>query len=196
MTTESRTEYISAADTAKLVRKALTAAFPGDKFSVRTSTYAGGASIRVRWTDGPRRAEVEPIANVYAGGRFDGMIDLAYSVQHYLKPDGTVMIASNPGTTDSGGSNPPTDNRDLAPVMPDDVRIVNFGADYIFCERDISDRDAKAADAEAWLREHCVIEDGDTWGARFGNRYVADLAQSMVHDQAIGEAWAETFTRI
>jgi hypothetical protein len=43
-----RDQYVSAAQTAKLVRVALKQAFPATKFSVRTSTYAGGASVRVR----------------------------------------------------------------------------------------------------------------------------------------------------
>ena len=43
--------YISLADTAKLVRAALAANFPGTKFYVRSDSYSGGASIDV-WYDG------------------------------------------------------------------------------------------------------------------------------------------------
>ncbi len=68
--------YISAADTSKLIRKALKAAFPGAKFSVRTSTYSGGASAQVTYTDGPALEDVNAIAKPFAGGSFDGMIDL------------------------------------------------------------------------------------------------------------------------
>jgi hypothetical protein len=68
--------YISCADTAKLVREALKKAFPGVKFSVRSSTYSGGASIRVKWTDGPETKKVECVAGAFAGADFDGMIDL------------------------------------------------------------------------------------------------------------------------
>lgn len=68
--------YISAADTSKLIRKALKAAFPGTKFSVRTSTYSGGASARVTYTDGPAYEDVNRVAGAFAGGSFDGMIDL------------------------------------------------------------------------------------------------------------------------
>lgn len=67
--------YVSPADTAKYLRAALKAAFPGVKFSVRTSTYSGGASIRVGWTDGPMAAEVDKTAQRYAGATFDGMTD-------------------------------------------------------------------------------------------------------------------------
>lgn len=68
--------YISATDTAKMLRRALKSEFPGVKFSVRTSKYAGGASIDIRWTDGPTEAQVKRIADLYQGATFDGMRDL------------------------------------------------------------------------------------------------------------------------
>ena len=69
-------EYLSCAETAKLLRGALKEALPDVQFSVRSHTYSGGASIRVRWTDGPNQAQVDSIAKHYAGATFDGMIDL------------------------------------------------------------------------------------------------------------------------
>lgn len=70
------TKYISCADTAKLVRQALKESVPDVKFSVRSSVYSGGASITVRWTDGPNTTQVEAIAGVFSGAYFDGMQDL------------------------------------------------------------------------------------------------------------------------
>ena len=52
-------EYISVAATAKLVRHALKREFPGVKFSVRSTSYSGGSSVRVGWTDGPQAAAVD-----------------------------------------------------------------------------------------------------------------------------------------
>jgi len=52
-TPRRETVYVSVAETAKLVRAALKAAFPGITFSVRSKSYSMGASISVRWTDGP-----------------------------------------------------------------------------------------------------------------------------------------------
>ena len=72
----------SLAETAKLVRAALKDAFPGVKFSVRGKSYAGGASIDVRWTDGPTSAEVERVAKRYEGADFDGMVDLKSYITH------------------------------------------------------------------------------------------------------------------
>lgn len=73
---QRETKYLSCAETAKLVRAALKEAFPGVKFSVRSSVYSGGASISVRWTNGPRAKPVEKVIERFAGADFDGMQDL------------------------------------------------------------------------------------------------------------------------
>lgn len=69
------TKYQSCAETAKILRQALKEAFPGVKFSVRSHTYSMGASIRVRWANGPTRKQVQEITNVFEGATFDGMTD-------------------------------------------------------------------------------------------------------------------------
>lgn len=127
-------EYISCADTAKLVRAALKKAFPGIKFSVRSDVYAGGASIRVRWTDGPSQSAVKAVAGCYAGGGFDGMIDMAYSTTAWLLPDGSATFAASPGTTGSMGVHSPYDH--AAPA--EGARRVRFGADFVFCDKEYS----------------------------------------------------------
>jgi hypothetical protein len=70
------TRYIPVAETAKMVRAALKEAFPGRRFSVRSSSYSGGASIRVTWVDGPSQKAVEAVAKRFEGSTFDPMIDL------------------------------------------------------------------------------------------------------------------------
>lgn len=102
------TDYISAVDTAKLLRKHLKARFPGTTFSVRTRKYAGGASIDVRYEDGPPFSEVEPVAKMYAGATFDGMRDLKEYHSRFL----------------AGEDGQP--------------REVHFGADFVFVNRDYS----------------------------------------------------------
>lgn len=79
-------KYLSCAETAKLLRQALKESFPGVKFSVRSSTYAGGASIRVGWTDGPTAKMVETVSGKFSGAYFDGMID--YKGYKYHELDG------------------------------------------------------------------------------------------------------------
>jgi hypothetical protein len=86
-------EYLSCADTAKLVRKALKSSFPGVRFSVRSKTYAGGASINVGWLDGPTTKEVDAITDLYTGATFDGMIDLkSYHDTILQGPDGPRRV--------------------------------------------------------------------------------------------------------
>lgn len=100
--------YLSVADTAKLVRKALKADFPGVKFSVRSSSYSGGASIDVRWTDGPTEKSVRgKTLWLYTGGSFDGMTD---SMSYH---DSMVMTDDGP-------------------------QVVHFGADFVHGSREIS----------------------------------------------------------
>lgn len=76
------TKYLTCAETAKVVRAELKAAFPGVKMSVRSSVYAGGASI---WVTVPSWFPVEPVEKVareYEGAWFDGMTDC----KKYLGP--------------------------------------------------------------------------------------------------------------
>ena len=77
-------KYINVVETAKLLRQALREALPGVKFGVRSSSYSGGASINVTWTDGPNTQQVEAVTNTFKGGYFDGMIDYKGSVYHKL----------------------------------------------------------------------------------------------------------------
>lgn len=61
------TVYVSVTDTAKLVRAALKENFPGTRFSVRTSKYAGGASLDVQWTGGPTTPKVDAVVSGFEG---------------------------------------------------------------------------------------------------------------------------------
>lgn len=109
MNTQER-KSLTCAETAKLLRAELKTAFPGIKFSVKSSTYSGGASIRVGWTDGAFTSEVEKVTKKYEGATFDGTIDL----KEY-KAD--TLMAFN-------GSDMPV--------------LVSFGSDYVFTDRELS----------------------------------------------------------
>jgi hypothetical protein len=82
----SNREYLSCADTAKLIRAALKESFPGVKFSVRSSVYAGGASININYVDGPTSDQVNAVAGMFEGSYFDGMQD--YKGLNYGSLDG------------------------------------------------------------------------------------------------------------
>ncbi len=70
--------YLDTAAASKLIRHMLKAAFPAVKFSVRSSRYAGGSSISIRWQDGPSQARVDAMVSPLEGKGFDGMQDLSY----------------------------------------------------------------------------------------------------------------------
>lgn len=88
------TRYLSCADTAKLVRKAVKESFPATKFSVTSKTYSGGASIDVRWTDGPTTKQVDKIVKRFEGAYFDGMIDYKGAVYAQLNGE-NVRFGAN-----------------------------------------------------------------------------------------------------
>lgn len=77
-------KYLTCAETAQLVRAALKEAFPGVKFSVRSSTYSGGASINIGWTDGPNDSQVSAVTEKFSGSYFDGSIDYKGNVYHMI----------------------------------------------------------------------------------------------------------------
>ncbi len=124
--------HITRADVAKLIRTALGQKFPGVKFSVRSETYSGGGAIRIEWIDGPTAAQVEAIVDRYETKGFDGMIDLAYSRDIWLMPDGSAHHAHTEGTEGSLGTVPETIHS--APG-PDAVLVTNMSDSYVTCSR-------------------------------------------------------------
>ena len=136
-------KYIGLVDTAKLIRVQLKKNFPGIKFSVRSSSFANGSSVDISWTDGPTESAVDSITGVFAYGCFDAMIDMSYSVDSWLLPDGSAMVAKSPGSTGSMGVEPAFEN-----PQPEGAERVSFGAKFVMVQRTISD----AADMETALR--------------------------------------------
>lgn len=153
----STLEYVGVAEQATLIRKALAKAFPGTKFYVRSKSYSGGASIDV-WYDGvdhderiphpggwvgatvpkpkpgaPSQAAVEAIARAYAGGDFDGMIDLAYSIDRFLDADGNIVGGRSLGTEGSRGMHPAWNVEPIAPA----ARRVSFAGKYVFVNNEL-----------------------------------------------------------
>ena len=68
-------KFISVTETAKIIRGELKTAFSKTKFSVRSSSYSGGASICVSWSDGPAESKVSAIVKQFEGSSFDGYTD-------------------------------------------------------------------------------------------------------------------------
>jgi hypothetical protein len=174
MVREVQKEYLSCAVTAKLVRGALKRAFPGVKFSVRSHVYSGGASIDVRYTDGPTKAAVEAITSQFAGGGFDGMIDMAFHYNHWLLPDGSAVIYSSPGTSGSMGVYSPIEPQ---PSPESGARLVSFGANYIFVERDLSTgaQEVILAGLKRVNRQLAEATLADPWSEDYADVYIPSV---------------------
>ena len=187
----NETRYLTVVETAKLVRLELAKHFPKQKFSVGSESYSGGASIDIFWTDGVRAKEVEPIAKRFKGADFDGMIDMAIHNKSWLLPDGSAELASSPGTEGSLGTIP----RFVSKAPHPNAELVRFGADHVFCNRSISNFEAKEVEALALIRKRCRCE-GNPPNDRFGNDWVTNLARQMVWDKGEDESMTAAFERV
>lgn len=173
----------SCAETAQVLRAELARRCPGVKFSIRSRTYSGGASIDVDYTDGPPAAQVKTICSRLEGSGFDGMIDLKYYVYHWMTPDGAICFADSPGTEGSRGVFPGYDH----PAPSPDARRVHFGADSIHCHRRISPalaaRIADQVEHDTGTRPESVAYDN---GVSFGQIHT----YSPESEHAARAAWA------
>lgn len=79
--------YIDVVETAKMLRAALKAEFPGTKFSVRSERFAGGTAININWTDGPTSDAVDAVGKRYQGATFNGMDDSTTYHSHLITTD-------------------------------------------------------------------------------------------------------------
>jgi len=143
--------YVGAADTARLIRSALKLAFPGVPFSVRSTSYSGGSSVWVKWTDGPSKGHVDDALSGFAGHDFDGSIDMSFSHSCYMTRTGTVGYAGTSGTAGSMGSVPAVKND-----VPYGATIVHF-MPYIFTDRALTGTLPDFGDYWAWK----AINDAD-----------------------------------
>ena len=130
--TAPATRWIDTADVAKLIRKHLKKEFPGVKFSVRSSRYAGGSSIDIRWTDGPTANAVDAITAPFSGARFDGMIDLQYGARTWYCPEHGARTGETYGH--GMGDDGPALSR-----CCHRAELVKMGADYVHTQRTMSE---------------------------------------------------------
>jgi hypothetical protein len=174
-------EYLSCAETAKLVRAALHKKFPGVKFSVRSSVYSMGASIDIDWVLGPTTKEVDAIGKQYASASFDGMIDMEVHWQHWLLPDGSAVLRKGPGSKGSLGY--------IAAVeetpMPEGARPVSFGAHYVQSQR----RYAEKGQDEMVLRRQVANDMCALQHVEYLNDWTAHLYGDGDTEQVDQHAW-------
>ena len=189
MVTVAQARYLTVTETAALIRATLKKQFPVIKFSIRSKSHSGGASIDISWTDGARTKEVNSFVKGFEGASFDGMNDLKSNQDCWLLPDGSAQLAYRPESY--GGSTPGF----VSDAPHPDAELVSFGANFVFCNRHISDFEKREVEALAYIRQHCHCE-GEPPSDRFGNDWVDSLARRMVHDFAEGETTEQTFNRV
>lgn len=189
MITAAKPRYLTVSETAKLIRIQLKKQFPNTKFSVRSSSYSGGASIRISWIDGQTQKTVERYVRGFEGSSFDGMNDLKSYQDCWLLPDGSAVLAERPESY--GGSIPGY----VSDAPHPNAELVSFGADFVFCNREISDYDTRHQAALDYIRTHCHCE-GNPPSDRFGNEWVDSLASRMARLFEVGESIDDTFKRV
>jgi hypothetical protein len=109
---------------AKGIRVELKQAFPGIKFSVRTSYYSMGDSIHIAWDFGPKTDEVKHIVNKYQEGSFDGMTDsYTHDDQLIACTDGKLRILG--GTKYVQTLRGYQTHEKLEPLGPEFIRLLN-----------------------------------------------------------------------
>lgn len=175
--------YLLPKDVATLVRDRLKREFPSVKFMVRTSTYSGGSSVNVFWTDGPTQSEVDAVIGCYSFSRFDGMIDMQHSKTNWLTPEGEICLAYDRGTEGNKGCHPEEIGEDPRPGWV----MVRGGTDYVSTHRDMSDdysyQLAYLTGREVFGEDFCVpldsrgmvedfyVSDRDEWFFTLMHRY-------------------------
>jgi hypothetical protein len=119
-------KFLTCAETAKLVRAELKKQLPDFKFSVKSSNYAGGASVGVTWENGLPQSAVEKAVEKFSGAGFDGMVDLKFYKYHWLLADGSVQVGHS-------------EYENIETEKPKGAIAVQFGADYIICNRHLTE---------------------------------------------------------
>ena len=127
-----------AAQVAQLIRKELKQAFPQIKFSVTSSTYSMGDSVRINYLNGVPTKEVEKITDKYQDGHFDGMIDLyEYAPNPENLPRAKYVFV----------------NREISPEIKQEVKehIANmYGLENINDEKEWHEKFGMWSDMKVW----------------------------------------------
>jgi hypothetical protein len=92
-----------------------------------------GRWTRVYRADRPGLEEVESALEPYHGRSFDGSIDMAYSLETWLNPDGSASFAHTSGTAGSMGSVPRADGSRTDPGAV----LIHPAASYVFVDAEL-----------------------------------------------------------
>lgn len=173
----------SAAEVGSLARARLARLWPGHLFYVTTQTYSGGASMHVKWIDGPSLKEVEAVTRMYADRQVMDNTDYSAGIGHWMQPDGTVTVRYKSPNSEHDGEkhDRPT---------PDAV-AVDFATGHVHADRYLSREAAetiaaaveaktgtrpKVVDSQAWMNKtrQIACADFDIEGSNDRSRYDAN----------------------
>ena len=173
-------KWLSCSDTAKLVREVLKEKFPGTKFSVRSKTYAGGASIDIGYVDGPPSREVEAACDHLRASDFNAMEDLKEYRGGTLFADGEEFEQIHYGADYISA------HREFSPEVEDaaKARIAELaGVDHF----DHNGRYDVAVDRETGELIACTGQHvSDTYGSTILHRYLYPLDLSPAAPPTVG----------
>ena len=105
------TRSYSTAGTAQLIREALKEAFPGQKFSVTSSVYANGSSVRIEYTDGPSERQVKEVYAPFISGHYNSQEDM-----HEYHAPATVVDTTGRMIRESYGAKYISTSRNYSPA--------------------------------------------------------------------------------
>jgi hypothetical protein len=181
---------MSAVEGAKLLRTTLKQTFPGTKFSVKLSRGTAYGYCDVNYQDGPALADVKRIADGFEGEGFDGMIDMAYSIETSYCPVHGAQFAGTSGTRGSNGVVTPTGVDELGEhsvLCCEKAALVDFGLRGVMVNRELS------PEAEAFLVEvhntrqgHAELEHRLRQGYNGSTYYTVNRKGAPDHDQDTG----------
>ena len=179
--------YMRPKEVATLVRRRLKQVWPEVKFSVRTDTYAGGASIDARYTGGPGQHEVEKVMHEYQFARFDSMTDYGFSAYHWLNTaTGRMRVARVEETASTRAE----DN----PCPGPGWELVSCGQLYTFAHRTALPTEPCAVCGKVPTPRYSRYAKGDVRGEcedRTCERTVTDLMGHPGEDYVVRRPYAE-----
>ncbi|MEW2631637.1 LPD29 domain-containing protein [Streptomyces sp. NPDC048389] len=155
------TTYIDARYVSAELKRRLTAAFPGAKFSVRRGKGTGSASIDVTWTDGPADTDVAAIARPMQGSSWNGYDERYESTGNEV----TVTIDGKRVT-----GKPVVDHMSLHHEVSDEVRAEALALW----------KAANGEDADTQATNGGFTCEGEFIGGSWGVNQVLDIARKVV----------------
>jgi len=170
MPNQTEERHLQPKEVAALMRKLLKHHYPRQKFSVRTKTFAGGASVDVHYQGGPNRHEVERLVNTLQFARFDSMTDYGYAAKLWVNMETGEAVTAYEEQTHSNPHGP-TNRR--CPGL--DYELCTAGKLYVGVDRERAHGETCAVCGEGMTNHYCTCEN------KTCERVVREFANGPTH---------------